>query len=64
MVISFHCGNHFSIRNYGLYDIERNLYKNLKGNKIIFEEINNSLGLVYKYQWSSVMNLDLLKNLL
>ena len=43
----------FSLRNYGLYDIERNLYKNLKGNKVIFEEINNSLGLVYKYQWSS-----------
>ena len=43
----------FSVRNYGLYDIDRNLYKNLKGNKVIFEEINHSLGLVYKYQWSS-----------
>ena len=43
----------FSLKNYGLYDIERNLYKNLKGIKVIFEEINNSLGLVYKYQWSS-----------
>ena len=43
----------FSIRNYGLYDIERNLYKNLKGNKVIFEEINKSIGLTYKYQWST-----------
>ena len=43
----------FSLRNYGLYDIERNLYKNLKGNKIIFEEINKSIGLTYKYQWST-----------
>jgi len=43
----------FSLRNYGLYDIERNLYKNLKGNKVIFEEINKSIGLTYKYQWST-----------
>ncbi len=43
----------FSIRNYGLHEIERNLYKNLKGNKVIFEEINKSIGLTYKYQWST-----------
>jgi hypothetical protein len=43
----------FSLRNYGLYDIERNLYKNLKGNKVIFEEINKSIGLTYKYQWAT-----------
>jgi hypothetical protein len=43
----------FSLRNYGLYDIERNLYKNLKGNKVIFEETNKSIGLTYKYQWST-----------
>ena len=43
----------FSIRNYGTHEIERNLYKNLKGNKVIFEEINKSIGLTYKYQWST-----------
>ena len=35
----------------GLYDIERNLYKNSYGDKLIFEEINHDLGLVYRYSW-------------
>ncbi|MGG9972050.1 hypothetical protein ACQ33O_09685 [Ferruginibacter sp. SUN002] len=42
----------FSERFFGLYDITRNLYKNSFGNKIIFEEINHDLQLVFKYQWS------------
>jgi len=37
----------------GVYDIQRNLYKNSYGNKIIFEEINNNLGLTFRYQWNS-----------
>jgi len=37
----------------GVYDVERNLYKNRAGNKLIFEEINRDLGLVYSYSWSS-----------
>ena len=31
----------------------RNLYKNSIGNKVIFEEINNDLGVTFKYQWNS-----------
>ena len=36
-----------------IYEIERNLYKNLRGNKVIFEEINNTLGLKFSYQWTT-----------
>ncbi|GAA4942156.1 hypothetical protein GCM10023314_14050 [Algibacter agarivorans] len=43
----------FSVRQAGLYQITRNLYKNSYGNKVIFEEINKDLGLTYRYQWSS-----------
>ena len=43
----------FSIRQMGLYEITRNLYKNEYGNKVIFEEINSDLNLVYRYQWNS-----------
>ena len=31
--------------------IERNLYKSILGNRIIFEEINASLGVTFRYQW-------------
>jgi hypothetical protein len=37
----------------GLYQIKRNLYKNEYGNKVIFEEINIDLNLIYRYQWNS-----------
>ncbi|WP_297792225.1 hypothetical protein [uncultured Eudoraea sp.] len=43
----------FSDRYQGVYQIIRNLYKNSFGNKIIFEEINEDLDLVFRYQWSS-----------
>ncbi len=43
----------FSDRYLGIYDITRNLYKNSYGNKVIFEEINQDLGLIFRYQWSS-----------
>ncbi|MDW5287550.1 hypothetical protein [Formosa sp. PL04] len=43
----------FSNRFEGVYKIQRNLYKNSFGNKIIFEEINKSLGLAYSYEWNS-----------
>ena len=36
-----------------IYQNERNLYKNLRGNKVIFEEINNDLGLKFSYQWTT-----------
>ena len=43
----------FSERQAGLYSIVRNVYKNEFGNKVIFEEINEDLGLTFKYQWNS-----------
>jgi len=36
-----------------VYKVERNLYKNLIGNKLIFEEINHDFGLAFSYCWSS-----------
>src|SRR5512139_2377017 len=35
------------------YEIERNLYKNVPGNKLAFEEINHDLGLAFTYLWST-----------
>lgn len=43
----------FSERFIGIYQISRNLYKNLWGNKVILEEINHDLGLKFSYQWNS-----------
>ena len=41
----------FSIRQDGQYQVERNLYKNIPGTTLIFEEINRSLELVIRYSW-------------
>ena len=43
----------FSERFSDRYAIDRNLYKSIHGNKIIFEEINRDLGLTFRYQWNS-----------
>lgn len=43
----------FSERYTNNYDTSRNLYKNFHGNKIMFEEINHDLGLIFRYQWNS-----------
>jgi len=42
----------FSLRSEGLYQIRRNIYKNSLGNKLRFEEINESLGLSFSYEWT------------
>ncbi len=34
------------------YTLERNLYKNVPGNKLVYEEINHDLALVFHYSWS------------
>jgi len=31
--------------------IERNLYKSVRGDKLIFEEVNRDLGLTFRYAW-------------
>ncbi|OWY23819.1 hypothetical protein BVG80_07665 [Sphingobacteriales bacterium TSM_CSM] len=43
----------FADRCQDRYAITRNLYKNTFGNKVLFEEINHSLGLVFRYQWNT-----------
>ncbi|MEM9680298.1 MAG: hypothetical protein AAF901_08235, partial [Bacteroidota bacterium] len=43
----------FSERFQDNYNLTRNLYKNVYGNSIIFEEINHDLDLKFSYQWSS-----------
>jgi hypothetical protein len=40
---SRHCG--------ALYDVSRNLYKNVVGNKLVFEAVNHDLELVFRYAW-------------
>lgn len=41
----------FSIRQQGVYRVERNLYKNISGTAILFEEINHSLQAIFQYAW-------------
>ncbi|MGC1391836.1 MAG: hypothetical protein WA816_12435 [Bacteroidales bacterium] len=41
----------FSDRYSGIYKIQRNLYKSVWGNKIIFEEINQELNIAFSYCW-------------
>lgn len=41
----------FSERYRGVYRIERNIYKNISGTAILFEELNHSLQLAYRYAW-------------
>ncbi len=43
----------FSERFDGLYEVRRNLYKSLFGNKVIFEEVNEDLGLTFRYAWNT-----------
>jgi hypothetical protein len=37
----------------GIYTIERTLYKNVIGNRLIFKETNHDLNLSFSYEWSS-----------
>lgn len=43
----------FSQRQEGLYQLERKLYKNVLGDKLMFEEHNVELGLRYRYGWQT-----------
>ncbi|CAM1365809.1 Beta-1,3-glucan phosphorylase, family GH149 [Tenacibaculum litopenaei] len=42
----------FSDRMVGAYATVRNLYKNETGTKVLFEEINNDVGLAFRYEWT------------
>lgn len=41
----------FSDQHKGSYSIQRNLYKNVSGTALVFEEVNATLGLSYQYAW-------------
>lgn len=41
----------FSDRSEGRYLVRRNLYKNIYGNKLLFEEVNLDLEISFRYQW-------------
>ena len=46
-----HLWEPFSERYAGVYRCERNLYKNVYGNKLIFEEVNHDLQLAFRTAW-------------
>lgn len=37
----------------GIYQVERNIYKNISSSVIVFEEINHDLHLTYRYAWQT-----------
>ncbi len=43
----------FASSRYNPYALQRNLYKNVFGNKILFEETNLDLGLTFFYAWGT-----------
>ena len=48
-----HLWEPLSARYDELYSCQRNLYKNICGNTLIFEETNTDLGLTFAYAWRS-----------
>jgi hypothetical protein len=43
----------FNREHDGRYNVSRNLYKSVLGNKLLFEEINHDLQLAFRYRWLS-----------
>ena len=43
----------FSEREGEIFQLTRNLYKNVYGNKVRFEEVNHDLNLTFSYEWNS-----------
>ncbi len=41
----------FSLHYEGLYQVERNIYKSVYGNILVFEEINITLEVSFSYEW-------------
>jgi hypothetical protein len=44
-----------------LYDTTTNIYKNVIGNKLVFEELNRDLGLAFRYMWTTSDKLGFVK---
>jgi hypothetical protein len=51
----------FSSRYEGLYNIERVMYKNVTGNKLIFEETNIDLSVSFAYSWMNCARFGFVK---
>lgn len=51
----------FSVRNEAQFHTSRNVYKNEFGNKIIFEEINHDLEIVFSYEWNNSSEFGFIK---
>lgn len=51
----------FSKHHSGVYHISRNLYKNSIGNKIMFEEVNHSLNVAFRYTWKTSQRYGFIK---
>ena len=51
----------FSLRQDGQFNVTRNLYKHVYGNKVVFEEINHDLQLTYCYEWNSSVNFGFIR---
>ncbi len=39
--------------SHNMFNVSRNLYKNIYGNKVVFEEINHDLKITFRYHWNS-----------
>ena len=52
----------FSIRDNGRYAVARNLYKNVAGTKVYFEEINHDLMLSFRYGWMTSHSFGIVKH--
>lgn len=50
---AIHIWEPFSERYEGKYRVSRNLYKSVYSNKILFEEENHDLQLIFRYEWNS-----------
>lgn len=45
----------------GLWNVQRNLYKNTNGSRVVFEEINRDLDVTFQYGWTSSDKYGLVK---
>ena len=43
----------FSSNCHGVYQIDRDIYKNILGNHVIFEETNRDLNITFRYGWNN-----------
>lgn len=51
----------FSKHHSDVYQITRNLYKNTIGNKIMFEEVNHTLNISFRYTWKTSQRYGFIK---